>query len=143
MGLMKTQHIAKWMVSLSNGENHYEEKGSFKTIDGELSPWQRLLAYLEANSLKITALSVYTDDGRYFNLPSAGKNPKFKAFGEATPPLGFKQFRQLGGDVVDNGDGTGTITSPDLFTVVEAQYETHNLQLWVDNKTLNCWTIIT
>jgi hypothetical protein len=129
------------MVSLSNGENHYEEKGAFKTIKGELSPWQRLIRHVAKNGLRITSLAVYTDDGRYFNLPSAGKNPKFKAFGEAEPPRDFNQFRQMAGDVLNNGDGTGTIQDPDIFTVIEAQYEDHKLQLWVDNKTLNCWTL--
>lgn len=140
---MKTQHKAKWMVSLNNGENLYEEKGKYETIAGELSPWQRLLAYIKENDLKITSLAVYTDCGRYFNLPSAGKNPKFKAFGEATPPLGYRQFRQMAGDVLQGRGQEATIHDPEVFTVVEAQYEDHNLQLWVCNKTLNCWTLIT
>lgn len=136
---MKTQHKALWMVSLSNGENHHEEKGDYQTIAGELSPWQRLKRYIAINGLQITSLSVYTADGRYFNLPSAGRNPKFRAFADITPPLGFNLFRQMGSDVTPTGEAIG---EPDLFTVIEAQYPDRTLQIWVDNKTFNSWTLI-
>ena len=128
-----------WTVGLSNGENVYEEKGNFQTITGELSPWQRLLAYMKEKELRITSLSLYTSDGRRFNLPSAGRNPKFKAFSELPQPVAYKMFRKMGGDVMRGGE----IENQDLYTVIEAEYEDgKKLQVWVDEETLNSWTLI-
>lgn len=125
-----------WKVSLSNGETLYQHKGDFCIVPGELSPWQRMLKYLRDNNLSITSLSLYTDSGQTFNLPSLGKNPKFHAFHSATKPNGFNFFYKAGLDVVGQEE-------QDLFAVIEAQYDTHKLQIWVDcNNVQNSWSLI-
>lgn len=133
-----SQHKIMWSVGLSNGENAYEEKGEFCTITGELSPWQRLVKYMGENGLTITSLSLYTNDGRRWNIPSAGKNPKFKAFCDAPQPIGYKFFRKFGQD--QTGPNAG---KEDHFSCIEAQYENGmRLQVWVDEATGNSWSMI-
>lgn len=133
-----TQHTVLWSVSLSNGETLYEEKGAFQTIRGELSPWQRLLKYLSETNTVITSLSLYTKEGRRFNLPSNGANPKFKEFGLHVKPVFYKMFRKIGFDAQG-----GNRDVQDVYTVAEATYEDGKvLQVWVDNATHNCWTVI-
>lgn len=176
---MRTRHNILWNVSLSNGEVIHEERSVFfKTVEGELSPWQKLLRYLAKNDLHITALWLNTVDGsRNFNIISSGNNPRFKAFADAPKPVEYKMFRKAGMDVMPNGEQG----EPDLYTVAEATYRDENgvcahcdgvgtcqeydedgdgelvdltcsycfgtgkkhtrLQLWVDNKTLNCWSM--
>lgn len=130
----------QWSVSLSNGETLYENKGNFQTIEGELSPYQRLLAFIVDEGASITSMSLYTDDGHRWNLPSAGKNPKFKAFSDAEKPVSYKFFRKLGQDVTCDGEKG----EPDIYSVIEAVYdmEGKRIQVWVDNKTFNSWSLI-
>ena len=122
-------HTVRWQVSLNNGETCQEGRGAFEDIEGEASPWQKLQAYIDANGLRITALSLRTSDGRTFNLPSAGNNPRFAIVDIAEKPVKFAMFRALGQDVQNNKD----VVSEDLFTVIEAQYEKGlKSQIWVD-----------
>lgn len=128
-------HNALWRVATSNGENFYEGKGKFIEVDGEQSPWNKLLSYLEETEQTITSLGLYTDDGRTFNLPSLGKNPKFSVFSEAQKPLKYNFFRALSQDIQTD--------DKELFTVIEAVYEGYSLQLWVDeNNTQNSWVLV-
>lgn len=125
-------------IGLSNGETITEEKGNFETIEGELSPWQRLLSYMAEKDVYITSLSLYTKDGQRWNLPSAGKNPKFKAFADAPKPTDFDFFRKMGGDVMN-----GSVTKEEHYTVAEARYEDGTrIQVWVDNETCKSWSMI-
>jgi hypothetical protein len=127
----------KWFASLSDGSTVYEEKGDFKTIKGELSPWQRLLKHLD-NGIKITSISLYTDDGKRFNLPSAGKNPKFKEFAEAPKPTSYNFFRKAGADIMN-----GKAESYEVYAVIEAIYPDKKLQLWVsESNSNNSWAVI-
>lgn len=130
-------HNVKWKASLSDGTTYYEGKAPFECKENEKSPWQRLLDYLHDNpSIRITSLSLYTDDGRTFNLPSAGKRPKFGEFEYLEKPIGFRCFRKYGQDVEGNSEASH-------FTVIEAQYPNYNLQLWVDENNIdNCWCLV-
>lgn len=124
-----------WKVSLNDGSTHYEGKGNYLHLDGELSPWQRLVAHLEANNLHITSLGLYTSDGRTFNLPSAGNNPVFHAFSKSDKPLKYLCYRKVGLDVLGKNKSSN-------FIVAEAQYATHSLQVWVDClNTRNSWVL--
>lgn len=126
-----------WKVSLSNGETLYEEKGDYQIIPGQLSPWQRLLRHMVDVQAYITSLALYTRKGQTFNLPSLSKNPKFHVFANAKKPTHYTFYRKYGHDVYENEE------SADLFSVIEAQYETYKLQLWVDEKhPENCWTLV-
>ena len=123
----------KWKVGVSDGKNYIEGNPPFEEIRNELSPWRKLLQYLKENNLKITSMCI-TDGKRTFNLPSAGKNPKFRAFDLAEKPIDYKFFRMVAGD-------NGVIDS--RFAVVEAIYKSYSLQLWVDERNaLNCWVLV-
>lgn len=135
---MKT-HKVKWSISLNNGETYHEDKGNYKVIEGELSPWQRLLSYIKENGLNITSLSLHTEDGRSFMLPSAGSNPKFKAFADAPKPIQYKMFRKIGADVINGGQ----LTNQDLFTVAEAEYQDgQKAQIWVSDDGFKSWFLL-
>ncbi len=131
-------HKVQFIIGLSNGEMITEGKGNFQRTAGDLSPYMRALRYIAEQGVKITSFSLYTADGRRWNLPSAGKNPKFKEVGEYPVPISFHFFRKAGIDI-DPDDGTQTLT--DSFVVAEAQYpDGHTVQLWVNDETMNAWT---
>lgn len=128
----------KWKVSLSNGETFYEDKGNFKIVPGEKSPWQRLLLYIGNNNCSITYLGLYTDNNITWNLPSSGKNPKFSIFSKSLKPIGYKMFRASGCDV-SMSEGFNY----DDYTVIEAEYENHLMQIWVsENNSDNSWSTL-
>ena len=127
----------KWTCSLNNGETIYEEKGNYKKIDGEKSPWLRLQDYIEKNNLQITSLSLYNDKNERWNLHSAGNNPKFSAFDNAKKPIGYKFFKKMGADIVN-----GKQESAEFFVIIEADYGDFKLQTWVKDNTNISWSFI-
>jgi len=133
-------HTVKFQISLSNGETFFEGKGPFKEIPGEKSPWQKLIDYLVENKVEITSLALYTDEGRRFTLPHAGKNPKFapQIKGDFVLPIDFHLFRYIEQDlkVTPTGEITDRRTAA-LFTVAEAIYPDYKIQLWVDEHDHN------
>lgn len=138
---MTMEHNVKWQVSLNNGETLYEGKGNFIEVEGELSPWNKMLEYLQANNLEITSLSLYTDSGQRWNLPSKGGNPKFRAFDIAQKPYKLQLERVQGMDWDDQNN-------PDIYTTINAFYDyegvIYKLSVWVDEKnTNNTWTLFT
>jgi len=133
------QHKVLFTASLSNGETIYEGKGNYQEIKDAPSPWQRLLAYQAEAQVEITSLTLYTPGGQRFNLPSAGKNPRFhKVIGNAPVPVDYRIFRAAAAEK----DKTGQERF-ELYTVAEASYaDGRRVQMWVDEQTLNCWTIM-
>ena len=128
-----TQNI-KWSVGLSDGQNIYEDKGDYKRVEGELSPWLKLMEYIDNNDVEITSLSLYTDEGRRWNLPSTG-NPKFRELREVEQPDELKFRRKLSKDLVSGNEKR--------YAVIEAHYEDYKVQLWVRNKEPNpSWSLI-
>jgi len=113
----------EWKISLSNGTNFIESN-----FDGEKTPWLALKEYLAKENLKITSLCL-VDENRTFNLPSAGDNPKFRAFINAPKPTDYNFFRMFGSDI--------TGKEPELFSVIEAIYSNYKLQLWVNEYNPN------
>jgi len=132
-------HTVKFQVSLSNGETFFEGKGQFKEIAGEKSPFQKLIDYLVDHKVEITSLALYTDEGRKFNLPHAGKNPKFspQIKGEFLLPIDFNLFRYVEQDMKATGGKTTDRKTVTLFTVAEAIYPDYKVQLWVDEHNHN------
>jgi hypothetical protein len=135
------EHNVKWQVSLNNGETLYEGKGNFVEVEGELSPWNKMQEYLTANELEITSLSLYTNSGQRWNLPSKGGNPKFRAFDIAQKPFKLQLERVQGMDWDDQNN-------PDIYTTINAFYDyegvIYKLSVWVDEKnTNNTWTLFT
>jgi hypothetical protein len=138
---MTMEHNVKWQVSLNNGETLYEGKGNFVEIEGELSPWNKMIQYITENNLEITSLSLYTNSGQRWNLPSKGGNPKFRAFDIAQKPFKLQLERVQGMDWDDQNN-------PDIYTTINAFYDyegvIYKLSIWVDEKnTNNTWTLFT
>lgn len=136
------KHNVCWQVSLSNGETLFEEKGDYKWLPDVVSPWSRLMDYIVINGLEITSLALYTRDGKTYNLPSLGKNPKFQEFNKAQKPIDYQVSRKVSREMkfVDNVvQNTETVS---LYTVASAFFNGYELQLWVDeNNTKNCWVV--
>lgn len=133
------RHTVFWTVGLSSGETIAEGTGDFRETEGALSPWQRLLSYLSERNLEITSLSLYTRDGKRWNLPSAGKNPRFAELATAPKPFDFRMFRKAAGDVSKGGN----MEIDDLYTVAEAIFEDGGiLQIWVCNESHKSWSLI-
>lgn len=135
----------KFIASLSNGETVVEGKADFKYIDGNHTPWIRLVRYATENKLDITSLSLFTPDGRTFTLPSRGKNPKFKAFDDADKPLDYQIDRKLGREqkgvrMPNGGVELGKVEIKGHFTVGVAYFADHKVEVWVDEEdTRNSW----
>lgn len=131
-----------WTVGLSNGETIAEEKGNFQTVEGALSPWQRLLSYCADVKATITSLSLYTRDGHRWNLPSAGKNPKFGELMNVPKPVDFIMQRKAAQErkhsaMNEEGDWV------DKHTVAIAVFEDgRRLELWVEEENLTSWSIL-
>ena len=141
------KHNVKFKVSLSNGETFFEGKPPFDEIPNELSPWNKLQEYIFKNKVEVTSLSLYTDSGQTFNLPSAGKNPKFKVFQKLEKPLDFQCFRAIGRDLdvipKDNKFEATQSGDSDWFTIAEAIYSSYRLQIWVDEQNpRNSWVLV-
>jgi len=135
---MTMEHNVKWQVSLNNGETLYEGKGLFIEVAGELSPWNKLQEYITANNLEITSLSLYTDSGQRWNLPSKGNNPKFRAFDLAQKPFKLNLGRVQAMDIDEPENA-------DKFTTVSAYYDydgiVYKMSIWVDERnTNNSWS---
>jgi len=127
---------ALWCASLSDGSTFQEGKGEFRIIEGQPSPFQRLLLFVSEGNLRVTSLSLYCGD-RHWSLPSAGRNPKFRAFENAPKPEAYRFFRTAGADSCGSRAGV-----TDRFAVVEAAYQDGSrMQLWVEDATLNSWAV--
>ena len=126
-----------WTASLSNGETIYEGKGNFQVIEGALSPWQRLLSYLVDAKVEITSLSLYTNDGKRWTLPSAGKNPKFAELTASPKPFDYRMFRKAA------AEGNSAGITQEFYTVIEAAFlDGRALQIWVSEDGVSSWSII-
>lgn len=139
----------RFIASLNNGETIVEGKEPFNYINGEVTPWNRLMRYIAEMKLEITSLSLFTPDGRTFTLPSRGRNPKFKEFADSEKPVDYTIERKLAReqDAVKHADGqietTGPATLKGHFTVAIAYFPTYKLELWVDElDTRNSWYLV-
>jgi hypothetical protein len=132
-----TTHNVKWEVSLSNGKTFQEGSGDFIVVAGELSPWNKLLKYIEENQVTITSFVLINDHGQTFHLPSAGKQPKLRLFDLAEKPVSFKFGRRMASNLDLDG------TDDDLFTFATAVYPDYELSIYVDERnTSNCWVCV-
>jgi hypothetical protein len=112
-----------WKAKLSNGEY---------VSDKRIIVWNKLKERVVKDNLKIVSLCLMDGD-RVFNLHGIEDNPKFRAFYNEMP-IDFNFFRILGSDV--NGKNNN------FFAIIEAIYPKYKLQMWVDEKSKNCWCII-
>lgn len=125
-----------WKVSLSSGETFTEGKGDYEELYGQPLPFRRLQEYVKENDLRITSLSLFTSSGQNYNLPSAGRNPRFSAFDLVEQPVDYLCFGKCGRDIV-----SGSVVSEDLYKVIRAIYEDGSfIEIWVDeSNTSNIW----
>lgn len=133
-------HKALFKVSLSNGETLFEGKGDYQEIEGQPSPWLRLLLHLRDTGAYITSLSIYAE-GRRYNLPPMGKGgPRFTAFDQCPRPVGFAFFRKLGQDMNAEKENVG---AEDIFAIAQAQMQDGTfLEIWVSNDNPDhTWTL--
>jgi len=142
---------ARWLVSLSNGETAIEGKSPYEEIEGELSPWQRLIRYIALNKLHITTIRIQIDvdnlPTRTFNLPSL--SPKAK-WGNLKPilPSGFNYFRRveqtMRPDYVDETGIHGLHPEAEIhFIEIHAYYPNFKLVTIVEEDTGNeSWSLI-
>ena len=127
-------NTARWFASLSNGENAVEGKGKFAEIKGELSPWQKLQAYIKENNLTITGMQIRAE-GKVFTLPST--EPKFG--GEV--PLGYKYFRKVSADMMS--ENPKDLKLAELYICISAIYKDFTVSLWVDEfNSKNSWVSV-
>lgn len=135
-----------WKASLSSGETFYEGKGKFAEVTGELSPWKKLLRYVIDKNLEITSLSLTTQkkgETHTFNLPSAGKNPKFSKFAQAEKPLDYTYCNHIAQErrIVNNQVKKSKVV--EWYACIEAIYSDYKLQIWVDElNPNNSWTLV-
>lgn len=131
----KAMHVG-WKASLSNGETLYDGKGDYVPDPQKLSPWNRLMAHMKADNLTMTSLALYVDDGRVFHLPSAGNNPRFPALAKAPVPNRYNFFYA-------SVSAMGISEHGCSYSVVEAIYDDHKLQIWVDRENPdNSWSLM-
>lgn len=129
------KHKVKWFASLSNGETFFEGKGDFAEVDGELSPFQKLIKYTLDKKVLITSLGLVTENGGHFHLPYASnKRPVFGIWEKGLKPIDYNVFRHLGSNMnAPVGDGEINIDHiDDLWTVAEAVYAEARVQIWVN-----------
>ena len=126
-GLLKTAHIkglmkTRWTVSTSQGLNFTEGNAPYVEILGEPSPWVRF----KNDGHVITSLGMISSDGHIFNLPSAGKRPKFSDFDTQEKPLGYEVWRKVASEIIGDREEVH-------YTVIEAIYQNFKLQIWVND----------
>lgn len=143
------QAKVRFIASLSNGETIIEGKGDFEYIDGQQSPWLRLVRHAVDKQLEITSLALFTPDGRTFTLPSRGKNPKFKAFLDSEKPIDYQIERKLSremvmGKPVNNKSPIQSQKIVGHYTVGVAIFPDKRVEVWVDEgDTRNSWFLTT
>lgn len=121
----------------------YEGKGAFAEVANQLSPWQNLMRHIDDEGVTITSLSLFTDAGQTFNLPAAGRNPKFRIFEAGEVPIDYNAFHALAHEAGRNKTTGEMERSTDFFAVAEAIYSDRRLQVWVDERNpRNCWSVI-
>jgi hypothetical protein len=133
-------HNTFFQVSLSNGETIFEGKGDYKEIEGQPSPWQRLLLHLRETKTHITSLAIYSGGRRYMLPPMSKGGPNFVAFQSCDRPVGFSFFRKLGQNMNDERESVG---SEEIFAIAQAQFDDGTfLEIWVSNDNPdNAWTL--
>lgn len=138
-----------FIASLSDGQTIVENKGDWCWLEGLKSPWQRLVRYTAENKLLITSLSLYTPLGTTFTLPTIGGKPRFKGYTNLTPeeqPIDYevKRFIAQEHDVgvkMKKAEVKKTAIE-EFYTIAEAIYKEHILQIWVSEINLNhSWTV--
>lgn len=127
-----------FLVTLSNGEKVIENRGDYRWIDGQPSPWNRLITYVAKNKLSISWLGLVTEDGQVYNLPMSGGKSRFAEFNkpDSIKPNYYEVKRFLARDmdvVAENRRANiQDVRVVEFYTIAEAIYTGFTVQLWVD-----------
>jgi len=153
--ILSDKYRVRFKASLSNGEVFFEGKTPLEWIEGEREPFSRLINYSTSIGSTITSLGLFTLDGRTYNLPSSGKDPKFlrmipeyKTFMEAIAPIDYQVERKAKMTVmVKRPEVKKAVIDPGNFhldfTVAKAIYPDYALEVWVsETDPRNSWTIV-
>lgn len=140
----------QFIASLSNGETIIEGKNDWCWIDGQKSPWNRLIRYSVDKKLTITSLSLYTPSGATYTLPPIGRKAKFAGYSNRSEneiPVDFEVKRFIARDMkiagIKNDLKIEKVNILEFYTIAEAIYKNFTLQLWVDeNNQKNSWSVI-
>lgn len=142
-------HRVLWNVSLSNGENFREGSNPFQEVEGELSPWQQLLAYIAHRGYYITSLWLSCPSGARHHVPSRGTrsttlnikpgdDPFLHAFHSGEKPSKLRCFRRQASDPTSPGDPV------DHYTIAEATFAKYKVQIFVSEYDPNVsWVLVT
>lgn len=135
-------HKVNFQVSLNDGRTLQEDKGILAEVDGKLSPWNILKEILsDSFTLRIVSLSLLTDDGQTYNLPSAGKNPNFGPFRQSEIPKSYRVERAKATESVrlDVAD----LDIKEWYTIAVAVYNEYELQIWVSElDPKHSWSLV-
>ena len=132
----------KWLASLSDGTTAIEGISPFAEIDGELSPWQKLMAHISTLGLRITGLRIQvsktSEATRTYNLPNCTVTPKgnHERWNTLSPiqPSNYNYFRWV----------TQSMTGEAKKQIeIRAYYPTHIVSLFVDEDEGNeSWVVV-
>ena len=133
----------KWLAALSDGTTAVEGIAPFADIQDELSPWNKLLTYLEVNNLHITGMRIQVskpgEATRTYNLPSFNKTPKgnHEKWAKLFPrdPSGYRYGRWL---------TCSSTTEEDRHQIeIRAEYADFAVSLFVDEDEGNeSWVVV-
>lgn len=133
-----------FIASLSNGETIVENKGDWCWVDGLKSPWNRLIRYTAEKDITINSLSLGSPLGTTWTLPILSGKPRFRGYTglqEAEKPIDYEVKRFIARDMdVGISQGTARIKKTvisEFYTIAEAIFKDHILQLWVSEANLN------
>jgi hypothetical protein len=141
----------KFIASLSDGSTIVEGKNDYAWIDGQKSPWVRLVNYAIKNKLLITSLSLLAPSGAVVTIPPVGKFAKSVAFSgrtEADVPVDYDVSRYIERAIMGHKtpDGKSTIEEVSIekhYTIASALYKKFKIQVWVDEfDPRNTWVTI-
>lgn len=121
---MRTSHVVRWAVSLSNGDTVHEGAGDYEEIQDDLSPWNRLQKHIENNALTITALWLWHPDGHRWVLPGAGGIDLRRA--HSANPTSVSCFRAF--------KSFSDHTEDEVYTVARAEFGIAAVEMWVSEK---------
>jgi hypothetical protein len=131
-----SENTIRWVAGLSNGETAVEGKGQFVKTAQDLSPWRRLLRYIEQNNLEIISLRIVCGD-QSFMVPSMKTSYRFY---DGLLPSRLFHFHRKIYDLGRQGQSSRTD-----YICIRAEYDDLDVgvNLYVDiDDTDKCWVAL-
>lgn len=139
-----------FVASLSDGTVVTEGRNGWEWIDGQPSPWTRLITHTAKNNISINSVSLATPDGASFTLPPMTGKPRFTGYAGIKPeerPFDYDVSRRLIRDmdvgVINDRAEIEKSTIKEFYTYVTAFYKDFNVELWVNEMDLrSSWLVL-